>query len=133
MIGLYTKLQPYGLNALLVKTLSVLNYHLSVKPMEKTQEITETHGQNIVLGKYKKNTHIKCAHEGIFWLVMKRYEDKDIMGNLKTLTITFEEWLSWRQHPNYVENEQIVNQSVKEWETFLKTEEGKKWMKEEEE
>jgi hypothetical protein len=101
--------------------------------MEKTQEITETHGHNIVMGKYKKNTHIKCSHEGIFWLVMKRYEDKDIMGNIKTLTITFEEWLAWRQHPSYAENEHILNQSIKEWETFLKTEEGQKWMKGEEE
>jgi len=101
--------------------------------MQKTQEITEKHGNNIVIGKYKKNTHIKCSHEGIFWLVMKRYEDKEIMGNLQTLTITFEEWLPWRQHPSYVENEQIVNQSVKEWEEFLKTEEGKRWLKGDEE
>ena len=116
-----------------MKTLSVNNIIQSVKTMKKTQEITETHGNSIVVGQYKKNTHIKCAHEGIFWLVMKRYEDKDIMGNLKTLTITFEEWLPWRQHPNYIENEQIVNQSVKEWETFLATDEGQAWLKGDEE
>ena len=116
-----------------METLTDYNIIESVKPMEKTQEITEKHGRNIIMGKYKKNTHIKCAHEGIFWLVMKRYEDKDIMGDIQTLTITFEEWLPWRQHPNYLENEQIVNKSVKEWETFLKTEEGQAWLKGEEE
>ena len=116
-----------------METLSNFNIIQSVKTMKKTQEITETHGDTIVVGQYKKNTHIKCAHEGIFWLVMKRYEDKDIHGNIKTLTITFEEWLPWRQHPNYIENEQIVNQSVKEWTDFLKTEEGKKWLYREEE
>ena len=116
-----------------METLSDNNIIQLVKTMKKTQEITETHGNTIVVGQYKKNTHIKCAHEGIFWLVMKRYEDKDIHGNIKTLTITFEEWLPWRQHPNYIENEQIVNQSVKEWSDFLKTEEGKKWLYREEE
>ena len=97
--------------------------------MKQTQIITEDHGDTIILGKYQKNTQIECAHEGIFWLVMQRYEDKDIMGNIKTLTITFEEWLPYRQHPGFVENEQIVNKSVKEWEEFLATEEGQAWLK----
>lgn len=116
-----------------METLNDNNNILSVKTMRKTQVITEKHGNMIVMNNYQKDTHIKCAHEGIFWLVMKRYEDKKPFGDLTNLTISFKEWLPYRQHPSYVENEQIVNQSVKEWEDFLKTEEGKAWFKGDEE
>lgn len=102
--------------------------------MKKTQIKTEEHSDRIYDGKYKKTTFIKCSHEGIFWLVMKNKEGhQDVRANLKGLTIEIREWVDFRLHPSYRENEQIVNQSVKEWEEFLATEEGQAWLKGDEE
>jgi len=116
-----------------MKTLSELTTMFSVKTMKKTQEITEEHSDFIYNGKYKKTTQIKCAHEGIFWLVMQKYQGReDIDANLSDLLINVSEYVDWRLHPSYQENEKILNQSVQEWEEFLATEEGKAWAGEEE-
>ena len=117
-----------------METLPELNIITSVKTMKETQTRTEIHGDYIFMGKYKKKTEIKCAHEGIFWAVMKGHEGRnDCTGYLDKLTVHIEEWVDWRLHPSYQENEQILNQTVKEWEDFLATEEGQAWLKGDEE
>lgn len=117
-----------------METLPDFNNIQSVKTMKETQTRTETHGDFIIDGKYKRKTQIKCAHEGIFWAVMKGYEGRrDVLGYLDKLVVEIEEWVDWRLHPSYQENEQILNQTVKEWEDFLATEEGQAWLKGDEE
>lgn len=98
--------------------------------MMKTQEKTEKHSHLIFDGKYQMTTTIKCAHEGIFWLVMQNKQGmKDVCADLEKLTVKYIEWVDYRLHPSFKENEEIVNQSVKEWEEFLATEEGQAWLK----